>query len=50
MLAAGTVFGLVVAVVVIFFLEWVDAGIVRTPHDLEHQLNLTVVGAIPPTD
>jgi len=50
MLAAGTIFGLVIAGVVIFFLEWLEAGIVRTPQDLERQLNLTVVGAIPSTD
>ncbi|MDY7077833.1 MAG: Wzz/FepE/Etk N-terminal domain-containing protein [Chloroflexota bacterium] len=49
-LAAGAIFGLVIAGVVIFFLEWLEAGIVRTPQDLEHQLNLTVVGAIPSTD
>ena len=49
-LAAGTVFGLVIAGVIIFFLEWLEAGIVRTPQDLERQLNLTVVGAIPSTD
>ncbi|MFQ6099887.1 MAG: YveK family protein [Anaerolineae bacterium] len=49
-LTAGTVFGLVVAGVVIFFLEWLEAGIVRTPQDVERQLNLTVVGAIPSTD
>jgi succinoglycan biosynthesis transport protein ExoP len=48
--AAGSIFGLVIAGVVIFFLEWLEAGIVRTPQDLERQLNLTVVGAIPPTD
>jgi receptor protein-tyrosine kinase len=47
MLAAGVVFGLVIAGVIIFFLEWLEAGIVRTPQDLEHQLDLTVVGAIP---
>ena len=47
---AGGVFGLVIAGVVIFFLEWLEAGIVRTPQDLERQLNLVVVGAIPPTD
>jgi capsular polysaccharide biosynthesis protein len=45
--AAGGIFGLVVAGVIIFFLEWLEAGIVRTPQDLERQLNLTVVGAIP---
>jgi len=48
--AAGGIFGLVIAGVIIFFLEWLEAGIVRTPQDLERQLNLTVVGAIPSTD
>jgi capsular polysaccharide biosynthesis protein len=49
MLAAGVVFGLVIAGVIIFFLEWLEAGIIRTPEDLERQLDLTVVGAIPST-
>jgi len=48
--AAGGIFGLVIAGVIIFFLEWLEVGIVRTPQDLERQLNLTVVGAIPSTD
>ena len=48
--AAGGIFGLVIAGVVIFFLEWLEAGIVRTPQDVERQLDLTVVGAIPSTD
>jgi len=48
--AAGGIFGLVIAGVVIFFLEWLEAGIVRTPQDLEQQLNLAVVGAIPSTE
>jgi len=48
--AAGGIFGLVIAGVVIFFLEWLEAGIVRTPQDLERQLNLTVVGAIPSSE
>jgi capsular polysaccharide biosynthesis protein len=47
MLAAGVVFGLVIAGVIVFFLEWLEAGIIRTPQDLERQLDLTVVGAIP---
>jgi len=49
MLAAGSVFGLVIAGVIIFFLEWLEAGVVRTPQDLD-QLNLAVVGAIPPAE
>lgn len=47
MLAAGVVFGLIIAAVVIFFLEWLEAGVIRTPEDLERLLDLTVVGAIP---
>ena len=49
LLGAGAVFGLVVAGVVVFFLEWLEAGVIRTPQDLE-QFNLPVVGAIPPAD
>jgi capsular polysaccharide biosynthesis protein len=45
--AAGGIFGLVIAGVVIFFLEWVEAGIIRTPEDVERKLGLAVVGAIP---
>ncbi len=48
--AAGGIFGLVIAGIVIFFLEWLETGVVRTPQDLERYLNLTVVGAIPHTD
>jgi capsular polysaccharide biosynthesis protein len=47
MLAAGVVFGLVIAGVIIFFLEWLEAGVIRSPQDVERQLDLTVVGAIP---
>jgi capsular polysaccharide biosynthesis protein len=45
--AAGGIFGLAIAGVIIFFLEWLEAGVIRTPQDLERQLNLTVVAAIP---
>jgi capsular polysaccharide biosynthesis protein len=47
MLAAGATFGLVVAGMVIFFLEWLEAGVICTPQDLERELNLVVIGAIP---
>jgi len=50
MVAAGSVFGLVVAGVVIFFLEWMEATVVSGPRDLEQRLGLTVVGAIPESD
>jgi capsular polysaccharide biosynthesis protein len=49
-LAAGTVFGLLIAAVVIFFLEWIESGIVRTPHDVEQWIGVTVLGTVPPSD
>ena len=48
LLSAGAVFGLVIAGVVIFFLEWLETGIIRTPQDLQ-QIDLAIVGTIPPT-
>jgi capsular polysaccharide biosynthesis protein len=48
--AAGAVFGLVIAGVIIFFLEWIETGVIRTPQDLERQLDLPVIGTIPPAN
>lgn len=45
--AAGAVLGLLLAGLVIFFVEWIESGIVRTPQDVERRLGLTVLGAIP---
>lgn len=45
---AGAVLGVLLAGLVIFFQEWVEAGIVRTAQDVERRLGLTVLGAIPP--
>jgi capsular polysaccharide biosynthesis protein len=47
-LAAG-LFGVLVGVVVIFFLEWLEMDILRTPGDVERAIGVTVLGAIPPT-
>ncbi|HHS97573.1 MAG TPA: hypothetical protein ENK08_06685 [Chloroflexi bacterium] len=49
-LAAGVVFGLLIAAVVIFFLEWVESGIIRTPRDVEQWVGVTVLGTVPPAD
>ncbi len=49
MLAAGVLFGLAIAGVIIFFQEWLEVGIIHTPQDIERQLGLIVVGAIPST-
>lgn len=45
--AAGGIFGLAIAGVVIFFLEWLDSSVIRTRQDIEQTLDLVVVGAIP---
>ena len=50
MLAGGAIFGLVIAGLVILFLEWLEAGSIRTPQDVEQQLGIAVVGAIPPAE
>lgn len=44
---AGGVFGLLLAGVIIFFLEWVESGVVRSIADVERHLDLAVLGAIP---
>ncbi|RLT47605.1 MAG: hypothetical protein DWI63_00035 [Chloroflexi bacterium] len=45
--AAGGVLGILLGGLLIFFLEYWDAGILRTRTDVERQLNLAVLGAIP---
>jgi capsular polysaccharide biosynthesis protein len=47
---AGGVLGLLLAGVIIFFLEWVESGVVRTTDDIERHLGLTVLGAVPPAE
>lgn len=46
--AAGGIFGVVLGAVVVFALEWLEAGVVRLPQDLEEETGLTVIGVIPP--
>lgn len=47
---AGGILGLLLAGVIIFFLEWVESGVVRSANDVERNLGLSVLGAIPPTE
>jgi capsular polysaccharide biosynthesis protein len=47
---AGGIFGLLLAGVIIFFLEWVESGVVRSTGDVERYLGLPVLGAIPPAE
>ncbi len=45
---AGGLLGVLLAGVIIFFLEWVASGVIGSPADVERHLELTVLGAIPP--
>jgi capsular polysaccharide biosynthesis protein len=45
---AGGLFGLMVGCVVVFFLEWLTQGIMRTSIDVERTLDVLVLGQIPP--
>lgn len=47
---AGGILGLLLAGVIIFFLEWVESGVIRSADDIERSLGLTVLGAVPPAE
>jgi len=46
--AAGGVFGLVLGTVIVLVLEWLEAGIVYDPRELEREVGLAIIGVIPP--
>lgn len=48
MLVAGAILGVIIAFVIVFFVEWAESGFVRAPDDVEHWLGLTVLEVIPP--
>lgn len=45
--AAGGILGLLIGSVIVFVLQYIESGIVSTRHDIERQLNLSVLGVIP---
>jgi capsular polysaccharide biosynthesis protein len=47
--AAGGIIGFLLGVVIVFFLEAIEANILRSPEDVERALGTTVIGAIPTT-
>ena len=47
--AAGGIIGLMIGVLIVFFLESIESNILRTPDDVERALGTTVIGAIPAT-
>lgn len=44
---AGGLFGVLVGILVLFFLEWLERDTIRTAEDVERLLGATVLGAIP---
>jgi capsular polysaccharide biosynthesis protein len=46
---AGAIIGLLLGVVIVFFLEAIESNILRSPDDVERVLGTTVIGAIPAT-
>jgi len=47
---AGAILGLLVGVGIIFVLEYMEAGVIRTAEDVGRGLNLPLLGAIPPSE
>ena len=46
--AAAGLFGLLVGLLVIFFLEWLEQDVIRSVSDVERAIGVTVLGSIPP--
>ncbi len=46
--AAGGIFGLLLGALTLLGLEWLEAGLIRSGRQLEHEAGLTVLGLIPP--
>ena len=45
---AGGLFGALVGILVIFFLEWLEVDTIRQAEDVERAIGVTVLGTIPP--
>lgn len=48
--AAGGVLGLLVGLAIVFVLEYLEAGVIRTPEDVDRILAMPVLGSIPPVE
>ncbi|MCC6905553.1 MAG: lipopolysaccharide biosynthesis protein, partial [Anaerolineae bacterium] len=47
---AGGILGLLVGLAIVFVLEYLEAGIIRSPEDVDRFLSIPVLGAIPPAE
>jgi capsular polysaccharide biosynthesis protein len=48
--AAGAILGLMVGLAIVFVLEYLEAGVLRSPEDVDRVLSMPVLGAIPPAE
>ena len=46
--AAGGILGVVLGTLVVFVMEWLEAGVIHDPAALETETGLTIIGMIPP--
>jgi capsular polysaccharide biosynthesis protein len=46
--AAGGLFGVLVGLVILFFLEWLEQDVIRSAGDVERAIDVAVLGSIPP--
>jgi len=44
---AGGIIGLMLGGLIVFVLEWIESGVLRTSEDVERAMSMTVLGAIP---
>jgi protein tyrosine kinase modulator len=47
---AGAILGLLLGGLIVFFVEYREAEVIRSPEDIERVLGLAVLGAIPPAE
>jgi len=47
---AGGILGGLIGVAVVFVLEFLESGIIRSPEDVDRYLTMNVLGTIPPTE
>jgi capsular polysaccharide biosynthesis protein len=47
---AGAILGVLLGGLIVFAIEYAEAGILRSPEDVERALSLSVLGAIPPAE
>lgn len=48
--AAGAIMGFLIGLAIVFVLEYIEAGIIRSPEDVDRFLMIPVLGSIPPAE